>query len=594
MDFIVLLAKVLAAICLLGLAGGFATLPFREGRRFVLLLTPMFGLLILPLGVTLIYSSNRLSFQGSAIIATFACAALTIFTFVYRRPTRDDVISTAILLPIVAAIATWMFCASTIATGSPALLYIDGSDHGGYAHAADWILSHSISRQPILAEDRPYESWPVVMFYSDFRYSAYVAISLMAALTRTSGLFAFDPACAVAFTVGCLSVATVFARSKFTLVALSFCLLMAAWFELGRDGYFGKLLAYPSSLFLVGLFATSYRTLTQSKLIIFCCLAVGNATMHAGVITAFFLASAGSLIIVADAAFTKPLIREQVTHRFVALGAIALIALASGGMFARPLGVPGSPDGFYISWTSLFPHLFEIQNPTRDYFTISDDWLRNGVLIGLGFHIGLYALTLLQKNAVAASLAVAPLLIITMLIILDALGATSARYAAYQFTGIVFTYALCGLAWLFDSLDKKKSWKIAACLFLCVGLIGPRLPRVSGSLDTYVTHPPASQIFKLTDFDTIAAAVGQQPVLADIRDSINAITLLVELGRRGMNIQWSKDGWNAVVGYRQWPLPNYSAAPKFILSDGADQIDPQQMIFRGPQFKLRKIESVSQ
>ena len=91
MDFIVLLAKVLAATCLLGLAGGFATLPFREGRRFVLLLTPMFGLLILPLGVTLIYSSNRLSFQGSAIIAMFACAALTILTFVHRRPTRDDV-----------------------------------------------------------------------------------------------------------------------------------------------------------------------------------------------------------------------------------------------------------------------------------------------------------------------------------------------------------------------------------------------------------------------------------------------------------------------------------------------------------------------
>jgi hypothetical protein len=65
------------------------------------------------------------------------------------------------------------------------------------------------------------------------------------------------------------------------------------------------------------------------------------------------------------------------------------------------------------------------------------------------------------------------------------------RYAAYQFTGIAFTYALCGLALLFDSLVKKKSRKIDACLFLCVGLIGPRLPRVSGSLDTYVIHPPA-------------------------------------------------------------------------------------------------------
>src|ERR1700738_528555 len=89
MDFIVLLAKVLAATCLLGLAGGFATLPFREGRRVVVLLTPMFRLLILPLGVAVMYSSNRLSFQGSAIIAMFACAALTILAFVHRRPTRD-------------------------------------------------------------------------------------------------------------------------------------------------------------------------------------------------------------------------------------------------------------------------------------------------------------------------------------------------------------------------------------------------------------------------------------------------------------------------------------------------------------------------
>ena len=103
---------------------------------------------------------------------------------------------------------------------------------------------------------------------------------------------------------------------------------------------------------------------TQSKLISFCCVAVGNATMHAGVITAFFLASAGSLIIVADAAFAKPLIREEVTRQFVALGAIALIALASVGMFARPLGVPGSPDGF-IHLMDFAPSLRSSKSDTR-------------------------------------------------------------------------------------------------------------------------------------------------------------------------------------------------------------------------------------
>lgn len=139
--------KVLVATGLLGLAGGFVTLPFREDRRFSLLLAPMCGLLVLPPLVALVYASNRATFAQSAILALSICTILTVISSLKWRCSRQDLCTSLALFVLVIILATAMFCSSMISVGSPTILYMDGSDYGGYAQAADWLLSHPISNR---------------------------------------------------------------------------------------------------------------------------------------------------------------------------------------------------------------------------------------------------------------------------------------------------------------------------------------------------------------------------------------------------------------------------------------------------------------
>lgn len=181
------------------------------------------------------------------------------------------------------------------------------------------------------------------MFVSDFRYSAFVAIALMAALNKLPGLFAYDLTCAVAFSTACLSIAAVFARSRRSLVVLALCLLTTAWFELGRSGYLGKLLGYPSCLFPLGLFLTSYRKASVEKMAVLALLTIGVGTVHSGVITAFFVAGIGGLFVCIESFLNRATDRTNIVERFLPIGAIALVAMASSGVFARPLITPGLP-----------------------------------------------------------------------------------------------------------------------------------------------------------------------------------------------------------------------------------------------------------
>jgi hypothetical protein len=583
--------NVLIAIVLLSLAGGFVTLPFREGRRFTLLLAPMCGLLVLPPLVALVYASNKTTFAQSGMLALSLCCILTILSCLKWRPSRQDLATSLALLPLIAIIATGMFCSSAIHVGSPTILYIDGSDHGGYAQAADWLLSHPISVPPNPVPERPYESWLDVMFVSDFRYSAFVAIALMAALTRLPGLFAYDLTCAVAFSAACLSIAAVFARSRFSLVVLSLCLLLTDWFELGRMGYLGKLLGYPSCLFLLGLFLTSYRTASAEKMAAMALLTAGVATMHSGVITAFFVAGIGGLFICIDGFLDRANDRRNVIERFQTVGAIAVVAIASSGVFARPLITPGAPGGFFISWGALIPHFFEIQNPTRDYLTISDSWLAIGSSLAVVFHLMLVALAILRRNEIAITLTTAPLLIFLSLVVLDAVGSTTARFAVYQFSSVLMSLSLCGLFWLVDSSEPGASRMrhYVPLAVLGVALISVRLPRVATSFGTYVSNPPNSQIFKLQDFDAMAAAIGRDIVQVDLRDDLNTVASLDEFGRRGIRMQFTSPAWKIAVGYRKWPDPVYGEKPSFVLAEKRGPSEPQRLVFESDQYRLSRL-----
>jgi hypothetical protein len=197
--------------------------------------------------------------------------------------------------------------------------------------------------------------------------------------------------------------------------------------------------------------------------------------------------------------------------------------------------VPGTPPGFFISWAALVPRLFEIQNPTRNYLTISEAWLYIGSAAALLLHVALAVAAVLRKNAIAVALTAGPLLIFVTMILLDAAGSGSARFAAYQFSSILASFSFCGLARLVDDSDAERASvrNLSILVAICAVLVIVRAPRTFGSLRTYVFNPPTTQIFKKVDFDFIAAAAGTAPLLADLHDDLNVIAVLVELGRRG-------------------------------------------------------------
>ena len=589
MIFLEELSKVVCAVIILGLSGGLIAALFRN-RRFVLLLSPACGLLVLPPLVTLIYSSDRMSLFASAVISIVILSCFTLLSALHWRPTRSDVLISCGLLPVFAGIATAMFCAATISAGTPSILYIDGSDHGGYAHAADWLLSHKVSEQPVLSPAVPYDSWPVMMFTRDFRYSAFVSVALVALLNRTSGLFAYDLTCAIAFTVACLSVAAVFADSVFALLALSGGLLTSLWFDQGRDGFLGKLLAYPSCLFLIGLFLTSYREMSSRQMAAVAGLTVGVATLHSGLITAFFFGVTSVIFICAEALTVKSA-DEFLIDRFIPVAAVTFISLASVGMFARPVSAPITPPGYFIEWASLLPHLFDVQNVARNYHTVSEGTLLAATAAALMVQVLLISMAVVRRNAVALALALAPVAIFLTMMVVNSLGSLTARYAAYQFAGIAGSFGLCAAACLFDDAkaNRARLWVGAAIATTYLLLIIARVPRTLNSLTTYVFDPPAAQIFKQSDFAAFAAAANGKPVLVDTRDDLNAIATLVELSRMGVDLQWTPAGWKAIVGYRPWAAPTYEVSPAAILEDKRGKGDPERLIYESGQLRLSRL-----
>ena len=77
-----------AALLVLALTGGFVLAAFRQGRRFVLLLAPMCGLLVLPVVTTLIYTFGRASLSRAAACAYATHAAETVSGLTFRSTLR--------------------------------------------------------------------------------------------------------------------------------------------------------------------------------------------------------------------------------------------------------------------------------------------------------------------------------------------------------------------------------------------------------------------------------------------------------------------------------------------------------------------------
>jgi hypothetical protein len=577
------LAMTYAAIVVLAIAGGFILLPFRKTLPFVLLATPLAGLICVVLGTSVLYSFLGLSVRASGGIALAVCATMTLIGIAILRPrgNRRQLLWMLAAAVIVVPAVTFGAEATTIRVGQPALLYTDGTDHLGYAQMGDWLTAHTVDEPPAFTPASPYQAFPERLFHRDPRFGSFFAMSLVGAVRRSACTFAYDSACAIVLAAGVLAVAGTFSRRSLPALCLILAgLLTSHWYDYSRGGYFGKLLGYPAALFVTGLFLSvqedEWRALTIAALAV---LTTGATLMHSAMTTGLFLATLVGGAIVCRWLIGSPYGRVARLRAsgpsFVTLVLLIVVAAVSSGVPARPVRVDFSD--WHLSWSYVLPRILDLENQGVGLTGYGPDGLAWLTVLGLGLWAALVLAALLLRNADAAGLLIGPA------ILLLALAAAHQRAAAFQMIGTFYPFMICAGAIMMINLEPSRPdpappphrtlrWAALALVVLAIGL---RLPRSYGALQRYAGGDvPARLEYTRAEADRLAEKIGRDSVDVDLDEPNPTEFVLVELGRRGLALRWGPKAWDIVAGYTGQPAPQYAGSARYRLVDRSKEPAP--------------------
>lgn len=562
------------------MTGLFAVIPFRDSLPRIAYVSPFIGLMIYALGLSSAYLAG-INLHTASILILCVSSLITVLAccFTGFRPFLNITWIEAVFCVAVIGLLAFLIDHATITAHTPAVLYMDGTDHLGYAHVADWLRMHPRSIAPVVDSFIPYQSWPAYMFAIDPRFGAYYLLTLASIVRSVPATFAYDFSCTVVLSSAVFGVAGAFAfkRSSFLLAVAG--LFLSAWFDYSRGGYFGKILGYPAVLILIGLLLAWRKK--DSSLPVFLLIAVfsvATSILHSGMATAVLLFSFGLAEAIPLQVFNFKESFKVFFMRSTEIGFLIFLSLTAAGILSRPAPAAGIPD-YGLNWRYILTRVLDLNNQGVDL--VGSSRLKIGLLVFVAIlaHSVLLFLAVRKKNKPAVGL------LAGLPIILVILWVTHRDAIAFQFIGIVFPMAICGAILLLDEARTKIlfTFTLASLLLLIV----VRIPRFEGSVMRYAISPPATAIYKLSDFDQIEAHVGTSNLEVDMNSPNPAIAALVELGRRFPHLQWSEAGWNTVVRYRQWPHPVYPERARFVLQGRDSQKTPQSdLVFETPEYKL--------
>lgn len=581
-----------AMLAALGLIGGFLILPFHGRLRYPVLTAPLAGLLAMALGMATLYAVSNRSLATCATATAVACAGATVAGLLIVRPKsrRQDWRALLTTIVVIVSAATLLTEATSIRDRSPALLYMDGRDQVAYAQMADWLSSHTVQQAPSYAADVPYEAYPSWLLRYDPRFGSYFTLALVAIVRRLPAVFSFDIACAVALSAGIMGVAGAFARSRLSLTILLAGLLTCHWYDYSRGSFLGKLLAFPASLFLVGLFLETPEVPSAFPLAALVVLTAATALMHSGLATALFLAETLGGYFVCRFLLSRDIPwREraaQLTNGFASLIALLVVAVVTTGILARPIYVD-FPD-WKLPWIYVIPRVLDLENlnPAAVIFR------RKAILLLVAAALATWAFVSLaaikMRSPKAAGLVFGPAVLLLAMLLLGS------RAAAFQMIGTFYPFMICSLALLVSDISSfpaigersrphKLSIGLAALAIVCISL---RVPRFVGAACRYAGRKvPAECNYSKKDIDQLADKIASRPVAVNVTGVNRTYFVLVELGRRGIPLQWSPQAWNDLLGENTgWPAPTYIAPAPLELT--APSPTPGNVIDKTSQYQL--------
>lgn len=578
---------VLALLVGAGAVGGFVVIPFRSALPFAVMCAPFAGLLVLALGACVAYNVLGLPLApgllGTALVGFTATTVSALGT--HLRPRPRALAGALALTGAVTAAATSITNPTTIALGEPAILYAVGTDHLGYAHLADWMINHPPWDRPRADPTFPYESWPELLFQIDPRFGAFDTVALIALLRGLPAMFAFDPTCAAVFSAGILAVVGTYARSRFTLAILIIGLLTSHWYDFSRLGFLGRLFGFPAAFFVAGMFMVAISPLRAAPLTSILLAMSAAAVVFWAEVPTLFVGAIGGLFILARTVFALGGSRQAaisaIAPHLAALGLMGVLAAVMRAFVARPPHSPGVNEDFTVLLQALIKQLLEpgegipIEGPPLfavmltladlEHYVSQISRLESEVLLAAllasgAAWLGLAALAWQRRLPVAIGLTCGPMLLLAALL---ASSTPTSRWMITQIPGTFYPLALCAAATLIDSVRPAADragprWGLLASslVVLTVISIGLRVPRFVGALELYVAaaRPPVQPElrFSQSEMDGLASAIGGNTVMVDIEHPNLSIVTLVELGRRGLAVEWSERSYKYVLGYRPW------------------------------------------
>jgi len=595
-----------AALLVLGAMGAWVISPLRRGTALPVLAAPLAGLLLAAVMIPALYSVAGLPFRQAALLALSGNLAIRLAVGLVERPrpARSGLLAQLALLAAVAGVVTILGAPTTLRTGEPSLLDYQGTDQLGYAQPADWVLSRKASELPLrswllVTPDgpslAPYESWVQFMYSLDPRAGSYSLLAVTAWARGLSGMFAYESLTVVALTAGVCAVVGTFARSRTAIALLVVGLLTSLWAIYPHQGFLGRVLAYPGTIVLTGLLIQASTPLSTSSFAALIALAAGVASVHGGVATAALVTLFGGVslltTLLASVASRGQVCWVGLRERAILLACVAGAAVAISGVITRPLGI--EIRDFPLDWLQIGGVVAEIYEPPLPPTPVSREML-SVQLAGIGvMWLAVASIAVARGHQAAWVFLGTPTVLI---LALATVNSATTRWAAYNLAGVVYPSILVGSTMLLDSLSRQHAHRVRVTQALRIATVAAilvvtavHLPRFAAAVAEYGI-PSSHPLYEITwsEMDQLVREIGAEPVEVDIENRQLALVCLVELGRRGIDVQWTPRSWKAILAYRPWSPPTYGQRARLqlrTLDDGSQPADGAT-VFQSRQFVL--------
>lgn len=572
----------LCIVSIYGLIGGFAVIPFRHYVKYSLFTAPMAGMLLWSMGVFLFYSFCKFSVGMSSSIIAILGITVTIISLLRVKP-KIDWHELSYLLPFIivfAAFLTYLTNYTSIQLSNNGFLFREGSDQLGYSAMADWLNNNFVYNRPIADPNLPYQSFPSSLFDGDARFGSFFGLAIISKILNLPSMFAFDNACTIVLLTGYLAVTAVYTRSIKTFYIVFIALFFNFWFILSRTGYLGKIMCFPSILFIMGLFLSiQNNNRTKDYLIIVCLLLLTFAAsmVFPGSVLSLFIFVVGGLFILFQFLNMKNFDLNSCIANAGILLLMIFIGFSSFGAFVVPKNqsLLLTYNSVPLDWFTILLYQLDLRLLAYDLVVPWYDTTIQHIFLILAFVIMIIFLicTLFKRNTIAASLIAAPLILVTSGYLF------SLTWFAYELSSTLFALSVCSYAQFTDScLQEQKTITNTSLIYISTFLmflaIALRIPSYIETLHRYVfAGVPSSTQYSQQEINQVAKIIENKPVIIDIPNIMYSLPILVELGRRdNMKLQWSPDSWKSILGYRpDWHSPKITETP-YILSTKSDVI----------------------